>query len=131
MLKKFGFGSLWIERVMKCVRTVSYSFIHDGFEFGNFEPQRGIRQGDLISPYPYILCVEGLSSMIRRNEETGLLHGCKIARGAPEISHSMKRILQRYEILSGQYVNYGKSVVTFSPNTRVSCKTQVCDILQV
>ncbi|XP_074336615.1 uncharacterized protein LOC141673774 [Apium graveolens] len=134
MLKKFGFGGMWIDRVMQCVRTVSYSFIHDGVEFGNVLPQRGIR----------------LSSMLRRNEEAGLLHGCKIARGAPTISHllfandsyfffkakaqeanSTKSILQRYENLSGQTINYRKSAVTFSPNTLTYCKRQVCDILQV
>lgn len=45
------------------------SIIHDGVEFGNVLPQRGIRLSDHISPYLYILCAEGLNSMIRRNEE--------------------------------------------------------------
>ncbi|KAL8093405.1 hypothetical protein AgCh_035325 [Apium graveolens] len=108
------------------------------------------RKGDPISPYLYILCAEGLSSMIRRNEEAGLLHGCKIARGAPAISHllfaddgyfffkaiaqeanSMKSILQRYENLSGQTINYRKSAVAFSPNTAIDCKRKVCEIWQV
>lgn len=71
--------------------------------------------GDPISPYIYIMCVEGLSSIMRRNEEAGLLRGCRITEGAPVISHLlfaddcylffkatkseagvMKRILDRY-----------------------------------
>lgn len=150
ILHKFGFSRVWVERIMKCVTTVSYSFLQDGSVFGNVQPQRGIRQGDPISPYLYILCAEGLSSMIRRHEEVGLLHGCKIARSAPPISHllfaddchfffkattqeaeSMKNILQRYESLSGQAVNYRKSAVVFSPNTVTPCRRQVCDILRV
>lgn len=72
---------------MKCVKTVSYSFLHDDKVFGNVNSQRWIRQGDSISPYLYILCAKRLSDIIRRYEETGLIHWCKIVRGAPSISH--------------------------------------------
>lgn len=96
------------------------------------------------------MCVEGLSSIIRRNEDAGLLHGCRIARGAPIISHLlfaddcyfffkatkseanvMKRILSRYETISGQMINYNKSSVIFSPNTDVSSRAEVCEQLGV
>lgn len=125
MMVKFGFSEIWRERVMACITTVKYSFIKDGEIFGDVQPQRGIRQGDPISPYLYILCAEGLSAMLRRHEEMGLLHGCSVARGAPPISHLlfaddsyfffraarseallMKNILLRYERLSGQAINF-------------------------
>ncbi|XP_074378027.1 uncharacterized protein LOC141719548 [Apium graveolens] len=96
------------------------------------------------------MCVEGLSAIMRRYEEAGLLHGCKVARGAPSISHLlftddcyfffrasqteaaiMKDILVRYERLSGQVVNYSKSSITFSPNTHEQVKKVVCEKLQV
>lgn len=149
-MKKFGFNGVWRERVMTCDRTVSYSFIHEGEIFGDVQPQQGIRQGDPIYPYLYILCAEGLSSMLRRHEEMGLLHGCSIARGAPLVSHLlfaddsyfffratrsevliMKNILLRYERLSGQTINFGKSNVVFSPNTTSMNKSELCAILQV
>lgn len=72
---------------MACVSTVSYSFLQNGNVFGKVLPQRGIRQGDPISPYLYILCAEGLAGMLNRFEEANLIHGCKVARGAPSISH--------------------------------------------
>ncbi|XP_074347583.1 uncharacterized protein LOC141686447 [Apium graveolens] len=127
-----------------------FCFNSDGTEFGNIRPKRGIRQGDPISPYLYILRAEGLSSIIRRYEEAGLVHGCSIARGAPPISHlffvddcyvffkatvqearSMKSILERYERLSGHAINLMKSMVTFSPNTEDTCRLQICTTLQV
>lgn len=96
------------------------------------------------------MCVEGLSSIIRRNEDAWLLHGCAISRGAPPISHLlfaddcyfffkangseatvMRRILDRYEVISGQKINYTKSAVTFSPNTSVDCRMTVCSQLGV
>lgn len=150
MLHKFGFPQKWIERVMQCIRSVSYCFIRDGKIFGDVVPQRGVRQGDPISPYVYIICAEGLSGLIRHYEDAGLLYGCKIARGAPRISHLlfaddcyfffqasireanlMKTILQKYENVSGQVVNYNKSDVVFSPNTRQEERVAVCDILGV
>lgn len=79
-----------------------------------------------------------------------MLHGCRIVRGAPPISHLlfaddcyfflrankseadvMKRILDRYEGVSGQVINKGKSTITFSPNTSEVDKTDVCEQLGV
>lgn len=150
MMVKFGFHELWISRIMKFLNSVSYSFLHDDGDFGNILPQRGLRQGDPIAPYIYIMCAEGLSAMIRRSEQVGLLHGCKVARGAPTISHLlfaddcyfffranadearlMKRILDRYEHNSGHMVNYNKSAVTFSPNTTENSRNEVCHELSV
>lgn len=87
MMEKFGFGDVWIARIMQLVCSVSYSFLHNGAEFGNVVLGRGLRQGDPISPYLYIMCAEGLSAIIWRNENGGLLYGCHVARGAPIISY--------------------------------------------
>ncbi|WOG90771.1 hypothetical protein DCAR_0310016 [Daucus carota subsp. sativus] len=103
-----------------------------------------------MSPYIYILCAEGLSSIIKRNEEAGLIHGCSVARGAPAISHLlfaddcyfffkaiesearvMKNIIKRYEELSGQAINFQKSTITFSPNTSQVNREAICGILEV
>lgn len=80
MMVKFCFSEVWIESLMNFI-------MHNGEELGYVMPPKGLRQGDPISPYVYIMCAEGLSAIIRRNEEVGLIHGCRIARGAPTISH--------------------------------------------
>lgn len=73
---KFGFPLIWVERVMQCVRIVSYCFIRDENIFENVVPTRGVRQGDPMSSYLYIICAECFSGMIRMYEETGLIRGC-------------------------------------------------------
>lgn len=150
MLQKFAFPTVWIDKVMTCIKTVSYSFLRNGAIFGDVVPHRGIRQGDPISPYLYILCAEGLTALIRKHEECGLLHGCRIANNAPTISHLLfaddcyfflkatksevcilKRVLQRYEEMSGQFINYDKSEIVFSPNTPAVNRMEVCAQLPV
>lgn len=150
MMQHFGFNQVWIDRLMHYITSVKYSFIHNGVVFGNVTPERGLQQGDPISPYVYIMCAEGLNSILRRNEEAGLIHGCRIARGAPTISHllfadscylffratkteaqTMKRILHRYANISGQLINYDKFAVTFSANTRDEARIEVCIELEV
>ena len=48
---------------------------------------RGLRQGDHLSPYLFILCTEGLSALIKQAEARGDLHGVKICQNVPIISH--------------------------------------------
>lgn len=150
MMIKFGFSELWIARILELITSVSYSFSRNGSNFGDVIPYRGIRQGDPISPYIYIMCAEGLSAIIRRNEDMSLLHGCSIARDAPKISHLlfaddcyfffrankmeasvMRRILDRYANISCQMINFSKSLVTSSKNTSGDKQEEVCQQLGV
>lgn len=150
MLSKYGFHELWIDRNVTCIKTVIYSFIQHGQVFSDVRPQRGIRQGDPISPHLYILCAEALNSIISRHEEVDLFHDCSIARGAPAVTHMlladgcyffykaveseakvMKNLIQRYEGKSGQVVNFNKSAITFSPNTHVRSREIICGVLEV
>uniref|UniRef100_A0A803NI77 Reverse transcriptase n=1 Tax=Cannabis sativa TaxID=3483 RepID=A0A803NI77_CANSA len=58
-------------------------------ELGSIVPERGIRQGDSLSPYLFLICAEGFSSLIRKFERDGKIKGCKVANGAPIISHML------------------------------------------
>jgi hypothetical protein len=49
-------------------------------------PTRGIRQGDPMSPYLFLMVAEGLSSLIQQAEERGELEGIKVCRGAHGVS---------------------------------------------
>ena len=84
---KMGFSKKWVDLILMCVSTVQYFILHNGHELGPIVPRRGLRQGDPLSPYLFILCAEGLSALIRHNKRLGLWQGCKINRLAPVISH--------------------------------------------
>ncbi|CAH9113824.1 unnamed protein product, partial [Cuscuta epithymum] len=150
MLKHFGFSDRWINIVMGCVKTVTYSIPFEDTEIGPIIPSRGLRQGDPLSPYLFILVVEGLSALLRKHESMGCIHGVAVARGAPRISHLLfaddsllffqanhreasivKEILHDYESASGQVVNFNKSKVFFSTNVSVSCREGLVELLGV
>ena len=120
-MEKLGFDVKWRSLIMKCVTTVSYSIKINGVPRGNFCPSRGIRQGDPLSPYLFILCAEGLSSLIKSPVANGDLKGVAVCRGGPKLSHlffaddslifcraslaectALQRILKVYEDASGQ-----------------------------
>ena len=141
VMQKLGFPKKWIERVMTCVTTTSFSILLNGKPYGNVLPSRGIRQGDPLSPYLFLLCVEGFTSLLAKAENDGKIHGASICRGAPKVSNLLfaddsllfcratqneveviSEVLQTYANASGQCINLEKSSVFFSSNTSVSQK---------
>lgn len=73
---QMGFNSKWVSWVMLCVSTVSYTVCFNGNLVGPINPRRGLRQGDPLSPYLFLLCVEGLSSSLRNAAAAGQISGC-------------------------------------------------------
>jgi len=136
MMRKMGFAEQWIQLIMNCVSTVSYSVLINGQPMKQFSPSRGLRQGDPLSPYLFLLCAEGLSALIRTAEREGRISGVPIAVGGTRLSHlffaddcllfcransmewsSIMEILNVYERASGQQLNAAKTSVFFSRNT--------------
>jgi competence protein ComGF len=127
-LNSMGFPPALTHTIMKCVSTVNFSILINGHPTRYFNPKRGLRQGDPLSPYLFIIYADVLSGLLTRAQNNHLIHGVKIAPNSPEISHllfaddsllfcrasteevtNISNIIQTYQNASGQLVNLNKS----------------------
>lgn len=144
VLEKLGFHPTWIDWMMQCISTVSYSFLLNNEVAGDIHPQRGIRQGDLLSPYIFILCGEVLSGLCKKKQDVGNLQEIRVARNSLRINHllfaddtmfftksdpkscaTLLEILRSYAEASGQMINIAKSSISFSGKTPQDIRARV------
>ena len=87
VLLEFGFPTKLIDLIMFCVRNMAISVIWNGEVLPEFMPKQGLRQGDPLSPYLFILAMEKLSQMILSEVANKDWIGVKASRKGPAISH--------------------------------------------
>jgi hypothetical protein len=87
MMLKLGFTDQWVSQVMKCVTSVRYHIKINEEYTTRIIPQRGLRRGDSLSPYLFILCAEGLSAMLQKTEMDGKSEVIRVCREATRINH--------------------------------------------
>jgi len=136
LLTEMGFPTHWTQLIMQCVTTVSFRVQVNGATSPSFRPKAGLRQGDPLSPYLFILCMNVLSGLLVKAQNQGSLKGIKVARNAPPINHLIyaddillftradldtiqhfKKTFDGFGRISGLCINPMKSEITFSPNT--------------
>ncbi|OMO57964.1 reverse transcriptase [Corchorus capsularis] len=150
IMRQLGFADRWISLVMHCVETVSYSVLVNGEETDKIAPTRGIRQGDPLSPYLFLLCMEGFSCLLQDAERLGHIRGVVVSRVAPRVSHlffaddnllfsrasladcdAILDVLRQFELASGQQINTDKSAILFSKNTLEDLRSMIMNYLGV
>lgn len=150
VLQSMGFPERILQLIMGCISTVSYQVLINGQPSTSFSPERGIRQGDPLSPYIFILCANVLSGLLHRESNNQSIHGIQVARHAPKITHllfaddnllfaranqneanTIMQVLTMYQLASGQLVSYDKFEVSFSRNVPDIEKNIICNKMEI
>jgi hypothetical protein len=135
---------------MVCIQSNKYKVRYNDQETEGFVPTRGLRQGDLLSPYLFLICAKGLSSALAHEEEVHGIEGVRVGRNAPLVSHllfvdyslilmkasminatSLIQVLFQYCASSGQMVSEAECNIFFSPNINVEVKAKTCEELNI
>ncbi|CAN1306590.1 Putative ribonuclease H protein At1g65750 [Linum perenne] len=136
ILKAMGFNSTWCKWIEECIKTVRFSILLNGSPTEHFEPSRGIRQGDPISPFLFIILTNSLSFLLDKGLRDGNLVGLQLNRRCPTLTHvlfaddtiifgeasakeaiNIRTTMEKYANLTGQTLNNEKSSIMFSRHT--------------
>ena len=132
MMARLGYAQQWIAKVMKCVTPVKFTFNINDYLVWSATLQRGLRQGDALSPFLLLFVAEGLSGMLQKREEVGSLRGIRFGIEGPRVSHLLfaddsfvsfkatinegiviNSTLDEYLAASVQVVNFDKAEICF------------------
>ncbi|CAN0871761.1 LINE-1 retrotransposable element ORF2 protein [Linum grandiflorum] len=89
VLEVMGFSAQWIGWMRACITSVYFSILVNGEAAGYFQSSRGLRQGDSLSPFLFLLIMEILSKMIGKVREAGWFRGFHMQESADlgEVTH--------------------------------------------
>ncbi|KAJ0855327.1 putative RNA-directed DNA polymerase [Helianthus annuus] len=123
-----GFGDKWCSWVWGILSSARASVLVNGVPTFEFKCGKGMRQGDPISPFLFIMVMESLSCLIDKAEEVGVFSGIRLPNDGPKLSHlffaddaliigewmesnafNIIRILRCFHVCSGLKINLGKS----------------------
>ncbi|KAL6210713.1 hypothetical protein ACLB2K_015945 [Fragaria x ananassa] len=150
-LIQFGFNSNWSNFVLDLINSVSFSILMKGRQKGWFRPLRGIRQGDPLSPYIFILVMEPLirqlDKLARNNKaQVGLLSSpfgfrvsnlmfadnCLIfAKATKKAAGNINTVLNAFAAASGQKINLHKSSLYFSDKVHAGIRNNIVNVINI
>lgn len=129
MLDRLGFGVKWRGWMRTCFSSNSISILVNGSPTEEFVAQKGLKQGDPLAPFLFLVAAEGLAGLVRRGVESNNLNGFKLSEslsvellqfaddtiffcdGGDRSVWCLKAILRSFELVSGLKVNFAKSNV--------------------
>ena len=138
ILLRFGFAVEWVDWVLSCVTSASFSVLINGESTEMFGASRGLRQGDPLSPYLFIIMAEGLGRFLKNQVRQGFIQGWSWSNNLPSYSHlqyvddtgllgkariseavNIRKALDLYLKASGQKINDDKSSIFFFNTPRL------------
>lgn len=134
-----------VEIVMECITSAKLQILWNGEPLEAFKPSRGIRQGDPLSPYLYVICMERLTHLIEREVALGDWKSLRASRNGRPVSNLafaedlllfgeasvqqaevMWKCLQLFCEASSSKVSISKLRIYLSPNTNLDIRDAVC-----
>jgi len=128
MLQRLGFHCRWIMWIKGCLTSASVSVLVNGSPTEEFYPSRGLRQGDPLAPFLFLVVAEGLAGLVRQAVKVNLYAGLHIGRSEVDLCmlqfaddtlflcqdafsnvFTLKAILRGFEVASGLKINFHKS----------------------
>jgi exonuclease III len=149
ILHSFGFEQGWIQWIINLISSTFFSILVNGVPSRPFSPSRGIRQGDPLSPFLFVLMAEGLGRSISAAISEGTLKGLPLHNLQPALSHSqfvddtlllnsptakealsINSILSDFTEASGMSLNLDKSNLYFF-NTPIPIQVHISRLLGI
>ncbi|XP_061363985.1 uncharacterized protein LOC133307489, partial [Gastrolobium bilobum] len=147
VLEDLKFPKAMVKAIMGYVTSPTLDILWNGARTEKFQSQRGIRQGDPLSPYLFVLCMEKLTHLILDEVTVGNWHPIRAGRSGPPISHLMfaddiilfaeaslsqlnciVNCLEKFSLMSGQNVSIEKSCIYFSRNAPQEAVNSISEI---
>jgi hypothetical protein len=149
ILNSFGFDQDWVNWILNLTSSAFFSILVNGVPSRPFSASRGIRQGDPLSPFLFVLMAEGLGRYIKSAVLEGSLKGLPLHNIQPAPSHSqfvddtllmnsptareankLNSILSDFTEASGMTLNLDKSKLFFF-NTPVAVQLHISKLLGI
>ncbi|XP_026433772.1 uncharacterized protein LOC113331256 [Papaver somniferum] len=150
VLSQIGFSPQWCNLIHQCISTTSMVVLVNGSPGKFFKPSRGLRQGDPLSPYLFLFCMESLSRYLTHAETQQQIQGIKICKDAPAINHllfvddcmifckanmqecnNLIQIFYEFGKSSGKLINFSKFGIFFSKNTAPDIDDNISNTMKV
>lgn len=87
MMRRLGFSEGWIQLMIVCITSLTYSFKINEESVGYVQPKRGIRQSDPLSPFLFVICAESLSALLTKECCKGRINEVRVCQNALMIHH--------------------------------------------
>jgi hypothetical protein len=131
VMGRMSFPTLWRKWMKACVCTAKASVLVNGSPTNEFPLERGLRQGDPLSPFLFLLAAEGLNVLMQALVEHQLFSGYSFGmQNTVFVSHlqfaddtlligtkswanvrALRAVLVLFESMSGLKVNFNKSML--------------------